>query len=126
MSLRTPLGRVLGLGASGGSHHWWLHRLSSVALVPLGAWVVASLLTSEASYELQRAALARPFNAALMLAFLVVALHHSWLGVRVVIEDYVHTPGRKVAALLAVQFLHVLAGAVAVVALLKIAVGGSP
>ena len=127
MSLKSPLGRVLGLGAAGGSHHWWLQRLSSLALVPLGAWFVVALLAlPDLGWASVHAWLARPTSTVLLLLLVPTALHHSWLGVAVVVEDYVHAPGTKTVTLLFMQLLHLLLGAAAVYAVLKIAFGGTP
>jgi succinate dehydrogenase / fumarate reductase membrane anchor subunit len=127
VSLKSPLGRVLGLGAAGGSHHWWLQRLSALALVPLGAWFVVALVTlPDLGYASVHAWLARPSSTVLLLLLVPVALHHSWLGVTVVVEDYVHSSLTKTLALLALQLAHVLAGATALYAVLRIAFGAAP
>lgn len=126
MSLRSPLGRVLGQGSAGGSHHWWAQRVGSVALVPLGIWLVMALLhLHDLSHDTVRAWLAHPVHAVLMLLTILVVAHHSYIGLQVVIEDYVHTKGRKVATMLAVQFIHVLAAAAAVFAVLRVSLGGA-
>ena len=125
MSLRSPLGRVLGLGAAGdGPGHWWQQRVSAVGLVLLGLWFVFSLLGVDAG---DRAAVlafvAAPLNAALLVLLVLTAAWHSQLGTRVVVEDY--TAGAvKVSLLIAVQFVHVVAAAVGVLAVLRIASGG--
>ena len=128
MSLKSPLGRVLGLGAGGGgTHHWWLQRVTAVALVPLGAWFVTALaLLPDHAYGTVRGWLALPLHALLMALLVFTAAYHSWLGVCVVIEDYVPEPRRRVASLLAVQFLHVAVGAGALLAVLKVALGSAP
>ena len=118
MSLRSPLGRVLGRGsARDGTEHWWAERISSVALVPLTLWFLVSLL---ALPDLGYAAV----RGCLLAVLLVVTLaYHSHLGTTVVIEDYVHDAGLKVASLLILRFLHVLAGGASIFALLHIAFG---
>ncbi len=126
MSLRSPLGRVLGLGsAKEGVHHWWMQRLTSIALVPLSIWFVVSLL---ALPSLDRATvvalLSQSWTALLMLLFFLVAVWHSQLGVRVVIEDYVHG-GLKTLSLVLVTFVHVLVAAAGVFAILNIDFGGA-
>ena len=127
MSLKSPLGRVLGLGAAGGSHHWWLQRLSSLALVPLGAWFVIALVTlPDLGYASVHGWLAEPLSTVLLLVLVPVALHHSWLGVAVVVEDYLPNPTSKTLTLLALQALHVLVAAAALFAILKIALGYTP
>jgi succinate dehydrogenase / fumarate reductase, membrane anchor subunit len=125
MSLRTPLGRVLGRGsANEGVHHWWLQRLTSIALVPLSIGFVVSLLTLQSLDYAPLIAWMRQSGTALGLILLVlVAARHSQLGVRVVIEDYVHTDGRKALALVLSDCTHVLIGAAAVFAVLKVALG---
>ena len=127
MSLKSPLGRVLGLGtAAGGTHHWWLQRVSALALVPLAAWFVVALATlPDLGYGAVRGWLAEPLHAVLLLLLVPVATLHSWLGVRVVIEDYVPHQGRKLAALLVAQFLHLALGAGALFAVLKVALGSA-
>jgi succinate dehydrogenase / fumarate reductase membrane anchor subunit len=127
MSLKSPLGRVLGLGAAGGSHHWWLQRLSSIALVPLTGWFVVALLTlPDLGWVSVHAWLAKPPCTVLLLLLVPTLLHHSWLGVTVVVEDYVHSPFAKTLTLLGLQMLHLVLGAAALYAVLKIAFGGTP
>jgi succinate dehydrogenase / fumarate reductase, membrane anchor subunit len=127
MSLKSPLGQVLGLGAAGGgAHHWWVQRVSAVALAPLGVWFVASLVTaSDLSYGAARAWLAAPLHAVLMALLVATAAYHSWLGVGVIIEDYVADKSQKVVALLTSQLLHVVVGAAALFAVLKVALGSA-
>ena len=126
MSLRSPLGRVLGQGSAGGSHHWWTQRVGSVALIPLGLWFAFSVATlPDHGYETVHAWLAKPWNAVLMLITVPLIAHHSYLGTQVVIEDYVHSKGRKVAVMLFSQFAHVLLAAGAFFAVLKVAFAGT-
>jgi succinate dehydrogenase / fumarate reductase membrane anchor subunit len=125
MSLRSPLGKVLGLGAAGGVHHWWVQRTTSIALIPLGLWFVAALLAlPNLSHPVVYHWLERPLNSVLMLLFIGTVAYHSWLGVVVVLEDYVHDKGTKLAALLIAQFLHLLIGAAALLAVVKVTLGG--
>jgi len=127
MSIKTPLGRVLGLGAAGGgAHHWWVQRVSAVALVPLGAWFVISLVTlPDLGYRTVHGWLAEPLHGVLMALLVLTATYHAWLGVTVVIEDYVPQTTRKVTALLVAQFLHLAVGAGALFAVLKVALGSA-
>lgn len=121
----TPLGRVLGLGsAKSGVHHWWVERVSAVALIPLGLWLVLSLLTlGDYSHASVTAWIARGFNPALLLLTLLTMVWHSRLGLQVVIEDYVHGPAVKTASLLANTFVHALLAVAGALAVLKIALG---
>jgi succinate dehydrogenase / fumarate reductase, membrane anchor subunit len=124
MSSKAPLGRVLGLGVSSGTHHWWLQRVSSLALVILGPWFVLSLLgMPDFALETVRGALMRPAHALLTVLFIAVTAHHSWLGVTVVVEDYIPRKAVKMAVLLALQALHVVCAAGAIFAVLKVAFG---
>ena len=126
MSLRSPLGRVLGLGsARGGSGHWFTQRLTAVALVILGLWFVASLamLGPGASHESVVHWLRSPLAAALALLLVVVSAWHAQLGLQVVIEDYVGDKGLRVVVLVALKFALVVAALVGVLAVLRLAFG---
>ncbi len=127
MSLRSPLGRVLGHGAARqGVHHWWSQRTTSVALALLGPWFVFALLTlPDLGYGAVSAWIAKPLTAVLLGLFVAVSAWHSALGVQVVIEDYVRAAGPRVAALVASRFLHVLVAAAALFAILKVSLGGA-
>ena len=126
MSLRSPIGRVTGLGtAKDGAGHWWSQRVTSVALVLLGMWFVASLLRMpNFGYELVTTWIAMPLNAVLLLLLIGTLVYHSQLGVQVVVEDYVHHHGLKIATMLLLTFAHVVVAALAIFAVLRIAFGG--
>ena len=123
MRTQTPLGRVEGLGAAhAGTHHFWRQRVSAVALIPLSIWfVVAALAMVGAERGAVVAFLHQPVNAIAMALFVIAVLHHSVLGLQVVVEDYVHTEGWKIALLLFNQLLAWILGAVSLFALVKIA-----
>lgn len=127
MSLRTPLGRVLGYGSAGeGTEHFFVQRVSALSNALLGCWFLVSLLQLD---DLGRgtltAWLAQPLNS-ILLALLTLSLaRHSSLGVQVVIEDYVHAPFLKLMTLIASKFAHLLVAAAAIFAILKIAFGGA-
>lgn len=125
MSLRSPLGRVLGLGsAKEGVRHWWVQRLTSVALVPLTIWFVVSLLSLPSlDYPTVVAWMSESSTALALLVLVPVAAWHSQLGMRVVVEDYMHANGPKTLMLIALTFAHVLVAAAGVFAVLKIALG---
>ena len=126
MSLNTPLRQVLGLGsAKSGVHHWWLQRLTSIALVPLTVWFVVSLL-SLPSFEHVTVItwMAQSWTALLLVLFILVATWHSQLGVRVVVEDYVHG-GSKTLTLVLITFIHAVVAAAGIFAVLKVAFGGA-
>ena len=126
MSLRSPLGRVLGLGAAkDGVGHWWVQRLTSVALIPLTLWLFFSLVClGSLDYQAVRGWLMAPFHALGVVLLVLVLAYHSKLGVQVVVEDYVHHHGFKLVILIANNFAHVLAAAAAVFAVLKVCLSG--
>lgn len=126
MSLRSPLGKALGRGsAKDGVSHWWLQRVSAVALVPLTLWFLLSLLGLPDLGHTEVASWISDGWAPVFLVLLVLSLaYHSALGVQVVLEDYVHAKPAKVAALLASNFLHALLAVAGVFAVLKIAFQG--
>jgi len=125
VSLRSPLGRVLGLGsARGGSSHWYAQRVTAVALVLLALWFVVSLaLLADASYEQVTGWLRWPLNSALALLLVVVAAWHAVLGLQVIVEDYVADKGKRMLVLIAIKFAFVVAVVVGVLAVLRIAFG---
>lgn len=109
MSLKSPLGRVLGLGSAGtGTEHWLGQRLSAVALVPLTLWFALALLALPSlDYYSVAAWVAAPLNAILLMLLVVALIYHSSLGTQVVVEDYVHAPGLRVLALVVLRLLHI-------------------
>jgi succinate dehydrogenase / fumarate reductase membrane anchor subunit len=125
MSLRSPISRVTGLGAAkDGASHWWSQRVTSVALLPLGLWFVATLVRMPTfSYEFVVTWIAVPLNAVLLLLLIATLVYHSQLGVQVVVEDYVHHHGLKIATMLLITFAHVAVAALAIFAVLRIAFG---
>jgi succinate dehydrogenase / fumarate reductase membrane anchor subunit len=127
MSLRSPLGRVLGLGsAKKGSGHWYAQRTTAVALVILGIWFVASLALlgrQGASHASVVHWLSSPFSAAMALLLVVVGAYHALLGLQVVIEDYVGDQGTRAVVIVAVKFALVVAALIGVLAVLRLAFG---
>jgi succinate dehydrogenase / fumarate reductase, membrane anchor subunit len=127
MSLRSPIGRVTGLGAAReGVSHWWSQRVTAVALVLLGLWFVASLLRMPTfGHEFVTMWIAMPVNAVLLLLLIGTLIYHSQLGVQVVVEDYVQHHGLKIATMLLLTFVHVALAALAMFAVLRLAFGGA-
>jgi succinate dehydrogenase membrane anchor subunit len=125
MSWRSALGRAEGHGsAQDGVGHWWTQRLTSIALIILGCWFVASLLALPVrDYPTVAAWMRSGWTAPALALFVIVSAWHSQLGVRVVIEDYVHEVGMKTLALTLVTFAHVIIAAAGTYAVLRIAFG---
>ena len=123
MNFRTPLARVRGLGsAKSGTGHWWLQRLTAVALVPLSLWFVSALVCiATADYATVVAWLGSPLVAILASAFIVAVFYHAQLGVQVVVEDYVHAEALKLAAIVAAKLLSLLLAGASLFAVLRIA-----
>jgi succinate dehydrogenase / fumarate reductase membrane anchor subunit len=127
VSLRSPLKLVLGAGsARQGVHHWWVQRLTSVALVPLSIWFLVSLLSLPSlDYWVVSAWMAQGSSALLLILLVLVGAWHSKLGLQVIVEDYVHGVGARTLTLVAITFAHVLIGAAGVFAVLKVALRGA-
>ena len=122
MSLRTPLGRVIGLGtAKDGTDHFIAQRISAIGLALLGPWFLYSMFTIEsmAYLEVMRF-IAEPMNTVLLSLMCLTVAYHSYLGVQVVIEDYVHARGIKLISLIASRFAHIFFTIVCVYAILRI------
>ena len=125
MSLMSPLNRVLGLGTGkGAAEHWWWQRLTAVALLPLGLWFALSLLgLPDFGYAAVLAWVQRPVTSILLLLFVAAIGYHSFLGMQVVIEDYIAGKALKIATLMASTFAHAGLAIAAAFAVLKIAFG---
>ena len=123
--LRSPLGRAVGLGsAKEGVEHWWTQRMTAVALVPLALWFVATLVGHLGADQAAAIAWLRsPIPATAMALLVIASFAHMALGVQVVIEDYVHHEGVKIASLVALRLACWALAAAALVAVLRIALG---
>ena len=127
MNLVSPLNRVIGLGsAKTGAQAWWLQRVSAVALIPLGLWLALSLFAmDDFGYAAAAVWVQRPVTSILLVLTVLVASYHSYLGVQVVIEDYVHGAASKTAALIGSVLAHFGLCVAALFAILRIAFGPS-
>ena len=125
-SLRTPLGRVRGLGsAKDGTEHWWRQRLTAVANLPLVIWFTVSVIALvDADHATVVAWIRDPVVSILLVLMLANLFYHLRLGVQVVIEDYVHAEGLKIASMVALTFATVLVAAASIFAVLRISFGG--
>jgi succinate dehydrogenase / fumarate reductase, membrane anchor subunit len=124
MSLKTPLAQVQGLGsAKSGARHFWHQRATAVVLVPLViwfVWVVARYTGAERADV--KHFFENPFNAGLMLIFVLAGLYHMVLGVQVIIEDYIHRESTKLALLVLNQFAGFAVGIICAIAILRLAI----
>ena len=119
----SPLGKVRGLGsAREGAEHWWHERLSSVALLLLFVWLIVSLLRLPAlDHRGITEWLRDPLAAVPMLLLVLATFWHLQMGVKVVIEDYVHDEGNRFVSILLLDFAAILGAAYGLFAVLKIA-----
>ena len=124
-SIQTPLGRVRYLGsAKSGTKHFWHQRLTAVAMIPLTIAVViiiVGLLGRNQAAVVQ--ILGSTFVAITMLLFIISSVYHMWLGMQVIVEDYVHDETWKLVTLMANTFFSFAVGLAAVFAILKLSFG---
>ena len=123
--MRSTLGQMRGLGsAKSGTAHWWAQRITAIALIPLSLWFVAAIIGLAG---LPRAAVtqwaARPLVASLLIALVVATFHHLQLGMQAMFEDYVRGEHLRLAIMLVVKAVVVLLALVAIISVLKLAVG---
>jgi len=124
VSMKTDLGRVRGLGsAKSGTHHWWVQRLSAIAMAILMTWFVVSLIgLVGADWEAAYAWIKNPVVSILLLLLIGTAFYHMRLGLQVVIEDYLHG-ALRIAGLVALNFGSAVLAAACLFSVLKIAFG---
>lgn len=123
----TALGKVRGLGsAREGGEHWLAERVTSAALLLLGAWLVASLLFLPSLDQRTLAEwLAAPTGAVPMALLAVTGFVHALDGMKTIVDDYTHDEGNRFALNTLLLFLAVGGGSLALFALGRIAFGGA-
>jgi len=125
MAMRSPLGRVRGLGsAKEGVAHWTAQRITAIALVPLSLWFVySSFSLIGADYDALAVWMGEHGNALLLVLLIPTLFYHSLLGVQVIIEDYVQHEAAKTSSLIAVKLITIFCGASCLLAILRITSG---
>ena len=125
MNYRTGYSRAAGLGSAGhGTRHWWLQRISSIALLPLTVIFVYLFGSSlGADYENARQTFAHPFNAIVTVLFLIAGFHHLQQGLQVVIEDYVHGKAAFIVFMTANMILCWCLAIIGIFAVVRISLG---
>jgi succinate dehydrogenase / fumarate reductase membrane anchor subunit len=126
MKFRTPISQAKGLGsAKEGAHHWWMQRLTALALVPLAIWFTFSVASRVgAGYDAMYQWISSPWVAAFLLLFFIVSYYHGAIGVQVVLEDYVSAEGTRMLIIIAVKFILALLGTASAIAVIRIAATG--
>ena len=125
MPALTPLARARGLGAAhDGVGHWKMQRLTAISNAVLVLWFVFSAAAlAGAGYDEVRAWLASPLTATLMILLILSVFYHAPLGLQVVVEDYVHHPGIRIAALVLIRLIIAALAVACIVAVLTVALG---
>ncbi|GJD51992.1 hypothetical protein OPKNFCMD_4753 [Methylobacterium crusticola] len=121
-SIRTPLARTKGLGpAHHGTREWWLHRVTAVSNVPLIlAFVVIVALMAGRPYPEAVQLLSQPFVAILLILGVISVTNHMRMGLQIVIEDYVHDKGLRIAAVIANNFYCVVVAVACLYAIVRV------
>lgn len=126
MAMRSTLGRVRGMGsAKDGTHHFFVQRLTAIALVPLTLWFVYSAikLIGQDNFAVHQWA-SHQINACGLIALVIATFHHMQLGLQTVIEDYVHEEGTKFVVLIGMKLVCAAFAIAGIVAVIKLAYGG--
>ena len=120
--MASPLKIAKGLGsAKTGLHHWWLQRLTAIALIPLTIWfVIIIAFINEADYQQSIDLISQPFNGTLLILFIIASFWHSQLGMQVVIEDYVSQKFMRVTLLIIIKYFFIFIGILSIISILKI------
>jgi len=121
MDYRSPLARVRGLGsAKAGTFHWWMQRVTAVALIPLSYWLITFLnLSLNAPYQHTVEWLATPLNTLCIVAWVLAVFYLAALGLQVVIEDYIAAEGIKIVAVWTVNLSFLLLALAALIAVFR-------
>lgn len=121
MEIRSPLAKVRGLGsAKAGATHWWMQRVSAVALIILSFWLITFLdLSLHAPFQQTVEWLTSPLNTVCMVALILAVFYHAALGLQVVIEDYIAAEGVKIVAVWTVNVSFLILALAALIAVFR-------
>ena len=122
----TPLGRVRGLGSTNdGVKHWWMQRLTGIALIPLILWFLYSTVQLSGSTHTEFVFWVGAYGNPVLLSVLIVCMfHHGQLGLQVIIEDYITSESIKMIMLIAIKFSAIIFGISALFAILQLTIKG--
>ena len=123
MSLKHPLTKGKKTGASGeGTHHWWLQRMSALALIPLSLWFLFSVIGHIGDdYQTVMKWISHPGIAVPLILYLGFMFFHAQLGLQVIVEDYCHDQATKLCILVLTKAVFLVAGVASVFSVLRIA-----
>jgi len=126
MKMQSKLGQARHLGSTNnGVHHWWMQRLTAIALVPLSLWFVFSLIgLADADHDAYKDWLGDHGNMVFLCLFIFAMFYHAVLGLQVVIEDYVANEGKKIFFLILMKLTAALLGFTCLTAVFRVAFGG--
>lgn len=121
-SIRTPLGHARGLGAAKeGTHHWWMQRVTGVALIPLTIYALSFLpFATEENYNDFINSISTPGIAIVAILFVLASYYHAALGIQVIIEDYIQNEGWKLSLLMLNNFIFIALGAASLFSIIYI------
>lgn len=120
-NMRDPLATARGLGsAKDGVNHWWMQRITAIALLLLSPWFIYFAVSLIGADHLTvKAAIAKPLNATLLVSFMIAMLWHARLGLQVVVEDYIHG-WQEITLQLFIKFAYAIAAIAAILAIGRI------
>jgi len=123
---RSPLSVAKGHGsAKDGTHHFWMQRVTAVALIPLLLWFCFSIaMMPEATYATVVAWMKSPFNSVMLILALFASFYHLSLGLQVILEDYISNHNVRMASILGMKLFCFFFAALGIFSVIKIAVGG--
>ena len=122
MAFQTPISKVRGLGsAHEGVHHWWMQRISAIALIPLVLWMVYSLVHAVPQGLAGVAVwLASPYAALGVILFFLFACYHASLGVQMIVEDYISCKCLQIAKVIGVKLCFFVIAIAMIFAVIKL------